>query len=147
MNCENLDETIDLSLNQLRQLEVGSKDFESACNGIAKLVEASAKQTEAVTKDYEVSVNADIQQKKNDAEIQLARERLDLDARIAEKEAELRAYQAQNETKDAVIRILPAVGTVAICLTEFGLQTYLEQTGHLWSPFRAVTNLANKMRL
>lgn len=147
MNCENLRSAIDMGLNELKKTKFGSVEYKNGSEGLAKLIEAESRQTDSATKDFESGKMADLQEKKDEEELKLARARLDLDERIATKELEIKELQAQNETRNGVIKIVPAVGAGLVCLAEIGAQTYLEQTGHLWSPLRGLSNLANKIRL
>lgn len=143
MNCENLRETIELGLNELRSVDIGSEQYKNGAAGLAKLIEAESKQTEAATKDFQSGAEIDIEKQK----LELDKNRLTLDAEIASREAEIRELQAQTEARGTVLKVLPAVGAVIVAVGEIGAQTYLEQTGHLYSPLRGLTNLVGKFRL
>lgn len=164
MNCINLEETIDQGLKKLRQVEFGSEQYKNGSAGLAKLIEADSKQIEADKKANESDVSLDMQKEKNEFEAQMALKRLDLDKSIAEKEnqmaikrfdldksiaekeLEVKQLQLESETKTSIIRTLPALVAGAVCITEIGVQAHLEETGHLWSPLRGLSNLANKLR-
>lgn len=143
MNCENLRETIELGLNELRTVEIGSEQYKNGAAGLAKLIEAESKQSEAATKDFQSGAEIDIARQ----HLELDKDRLTLDAEIASREAEIRELQAQTEAKGTVIKALVPAGAVVVALAEIGSQTYLETTGHLYSPLRGLTNLIGKIRL